>query len=150
MVEGSTYRTVTVIKQQPFKCQGGCVWFNSNQNATLGDEEQRRGMETSTYYLLPGEREERDNSGLCLICCGNLREVMFSLIKKEKKEKKKECLFSALSLPSARQPELGCTNEIHNVYSRPELGRIAPRRDEILRGVAAGQSLAPLEAKDRV
>lgn len=91
MVEGSTYRTVTAIKQQPFKCQGGCVWFNSNQNAaTLGDEEQRRGMETSTYYLLPGEREERDNSGLCLICCGNLREVMFSLIKKEKKRRKKK------------------------------------------------------------
>lgn len=75
------------------------------------------------------------------------RSNVFSYQKERKK--KKECLFSALSLPSARQPELGCTNEIH-IYSRPELGRIAPRRDEILRDVAAGQPLAPLEAKDRV
>lgn len=85
-------------------------------------------MDTSTYYLLPGEREEGDNSGLRLIYCVNLGEVMFSFIKKEKKE----CLFSAPSPPSARQPELGCANEIHSVYSRPEPGRIAPRRDESL------------------
>lgn len=91
------------------------MWFNSNQNAAkLGDEEQSRGMEISTYYLLPGEREQGDNSALCLICCVNLGEVMFSFIKKEKKD----CLFSALPLPSARQPELGCTNEIHSVYTR--------------------------------
>lgn len=42
-------------------------------------------METSTYYLLPGEREEGDNSALCLICCVNLGEVMFSFIKRKKK-----------------------------------------------------------------
>lgn len=64
---------------------------------------------------------------LDLLCKSQRGNVFFY-----QKGKKKECLFSAPSPPSARQPELGCANEIHSVYSRPEPGRIAPRRDESL------------------